>query len=384
MKRANEDKTGSIEHKKKKYEQKFLNSWLADPEFKDWLEKRNELPYCKLCECKLSCAKTALKRHKENRNHQNLCRIQLETSKPITSFLGSQARTAARIEIKLSSFIAENNLPLSIVDDLVPLLRDLFPSDQALSQVTLGKQKATNVVRQVLGFYSIQECVAKLKANKFSLIVDETTDNPTTSQLAVLGVYFDEKDFRLEIILIDLIPLKDRTATTIYTSLLESLRERGIPMHNVVGFCADTCNVMFGVHHSVSQLLIKNHPWIIAVKCSCHLIHFCSSYASKTLPKSVEDLCRNIFSHFSLSSKRSEAFKEFQQFVETKELKILRPGKQRKYCVVYTQHAILCMDYIFFSHFLLILDFRLYQVAFNEILCQEDPRELQCLEAILY
>ena len=134
------------------------------------------------------------------------------------------------------------------MDDLVPLLRDLCPSDQALSQVTLGKQKATNVVCQVLGFYSIQECVAKLKAN-----------NSTTSQLAVLGVYFDEKDFRLEIILIDLIPLKDGTATTIYTSLLESLREKGIPMHNVVGFCADTCNVMFGVHHSVSQLLKTTH-----------------------------------------------------------------------------------------------------------------------------
>ena len=82
------------------------------------------------------------------------------------------------------------------MDDLVPPLRDLFSSDQALSQVTLGKQKATNVVCQVLGFYSSQECVAKLKANKFSLIVDETTDNSTTSQLAVLGVYFDEKDFK--------------------------------------------------------------------------------------------------------------------------------------------------------------------------------------------
>ena len=214
--------------------------------------------------------------------------------------------------------------------------------------MTLGKQKATNVVRQVLGFYSIQECVAKLKANKFSLIVDETTDNSTTSQLAVLEVYFDEKDFRLEIILIDLIPLKDGTATTIYTSLLESLRERGIPMQNVVGFCADTCNVMFGVNHSVSQLLVKDYPWIIAVKCSCHLIHLCSSYAAKTLPKSVEDLCRNIFSHFSLSSKRSEAFKEFQQFVEIKELKILQPGEQRKYCTVCTKHAILVVDYICF------------------------------------
>jgi hypothetical protein len=161
----------------------------------------------------------------------------------------------------------------------------------------------------------------------FSLIIDETTDISTTSQLAVLGVYFNEKDFRLEIILIDLIPLKDGRATTIYTSLLKSLRERGIPMHNVIGFCADTCNVMFGANHSVSQLLVKDHPWIIAVKCSCHLIHLCSSYASKTLPKSVEDLCRNIFSHFSLSSKRCESFKEFQQFVELKELRILRPGE---------------------------------------------------------
>jgi hypothetical protein len=103
--------------------------------------------------------------------------------------------------------------------------------------------------------------VTKLKeTDLFSLIIDVTTDILTTSQLAVLGVYFSEKDFRLEIILIDLISLKDRTATIIYTSLLESLRERGIPMHFDIGFCADTGNVMFGANHSVSQLLVKDHP----------------------------------------------------------------------------------------------------------------------------
>jgi hypothetical protein len=171
-----------------------------------------------------------------------------------------QNKSAARIEIKLCSFIAENNLPISIADVLLPLLRDLFPSDQALRDVTLGKQKATNVIRQVLGFYSIQECIVKLKANKFSLIINETTDSSTTSQLAVLAVYFNEDDYRLEIILIDLIPLKDGTASTIYTSVLECMRERGIPMQNVIGFCADTCNVMFGANHSVSQLLVKDHP----------------------------------------------------------------------------------------------------------------------------
>ena len=169
--------------------------------------------------------------------------------------------------------------------------------------------------------------MAKLMANKFSLIIDETTDRSTTLQLAILGVYFDEKNFRLETVLIDLVPLPNGVATTIYNSLIETLKERGIPMTNVIGFCADTCNVMFGVNYSFAQMLMRDYLWIMAVKCSCYLIHQCSSHASKKLPKSVEDLCRNIFSHSNLSSKRSESFKEFQQFVELKELKILHLGK---------------------------------------------------------
>lgn len=84
------------------------------------------------------------------------------------------------------------------MEDLVPLLRNIFPSDEALRGVKLGKQKATNVIRQVLGFYAIKEYVAKLKANKFSLIIDETTDLSTTSQLAIIGTFFDEKNFKLE------------------------------------------------------------------------------------------------------------------------------------------------------------------------------------------
>ena len=59
--------------KKKKYVQKFLASWLADVQFKDWLEKQGKVPYCKYCQCSLSCAKTALVRHKDNKKHGSLC-----------------------------------------------------------------------------------------------------------------------------------------------------------------------------------------------------------------------------------------------------------------------------------------------------------------------
>ena len=305
--------------------QRFQNSWLSENQFKDWLEKRAGFPYCKLCDCKLSCAKTALRRHVENKKHNEISRIKRQVTSPLSLLLGSRER-AARMEIKLCHFIVEKNLPLSIVDDLLPVLRDLFPSDETLRQVTLGKQKATNIIRQVLGFHSIELCVSKLRTNKFSLIIDETTDRSTTSQLAILGIFFDEHNFRLETVMIDLIPLPNGAAATIYESLIKSLKDKDIPMRNVIGFCADTCNVMFGVNHSVAQMLVRDYPWIVAVKCSSHLIHLCSSYASTKLPKSLEDLCRNIYSHFSLSSKRTVAFKEFQEFLKLEELRILKPG----------------------------------------------------------
>jgi hypothetical protein len=191
-----EETTGKRVVKKKKYEQKFLNSWLNEPLFAPWLKKREDVPYCKLCKCSLSCARTTLKRHMENKKHKDLCKLKEQVSAPITTMLGTRANPA-RIEIKLCSLIAEKNLPISLVEELVPLLRDLFPSDPALREVKLGKQKSTNIVRQVLGFHAMKECVSKLRQNPFSLIIDETTDKSTTSQLAILRVYFNELTFKL-------------------------------------------------------------------------------------------------------------------------------------------------------------------------------------------
>ena len=275
-----DETTGKPAVKKKKYEQKFLNSWLTEPLFAPWLEKREDVPYCKLCKCSLSCAKTTLKRHVENKKHKDLYKVKEQVSAPNTSMLGARANPA-RIEIKLCSFIAEKNLPISLVEELVPLLRDLFPSDPALRQVKLGKQKSTNIIRQVLGFHAMKECVSKLRENKFSLIIDETTDKSTTSQLAILGVYFNEETFKLEIIVIDLVPLTDGAATTIYNAVIDSLSERGVPMKNVIGFCADTCNVMFGVdqmflpfNSSVQFTCIESFPQNCRRPVQKHILSF--------------------------------------------------------------------------------------------------------------
>ena len=83
----------------------FKILWLSENQFKDWLEKRAE-SYCKLCDCKLSCAKTALKRHIENKKHQEISQLKQQSIGTLSMLLGSREK-AARMEIKLCSFIVE-------------------------------------------------------------------------------------------------------------------------------------------------------------------------------------------------------------------------------------------------------------------------------------
>ena len=59
---------------------------------------------------------------------------------------------------------------------MVTLIRSLFPNDAALSPVKLGKQKTTNIIRQVLGFDYLKEMVSLLRSRKFGIIIDEAED----------------------------------------------------------------------------------------------------------------------------------------------------------------------------------------------------------------
>ena len=105
----------------------------------------------------------------------------------------------------------------------------------------------------------------------------------------------------------------------------EVFSNMNIPKSNIIGYSSDTTNVMFGQYNSVVQLLKYEFSYVQAVKCSCHLV---SSYAASKLPKSVEDLCRDVYAHFH-RSKRQDVYKEFQSFFGTDPLKLLSPAQTR-------------------------------------------------------
>jgi len=123
--------------------------------------------------------------------------------------------------------------------------------------------------------------VNKLTNNMFSIIIDEATDRSSKKQLAILATYFDVNDFKTKCFLLDMVECSNSSARGIYSTIKQAFSEHGIAMDNIIGYSSDTTNVMFGKNNSVIKLITSVFPNVIAVKCSCHLIHLASSYASE-------------------------------------------------------------------------------------------------------
>ncbi len=124
--------------------------------------------------------------------------------------------------------------------------------------------------------------------------------------------------------------MKDATARTLYSNVVNFFNDDGIPCKdNLIGFAADGANSMLGEHHSLSSLLQADIPHLFVMKCICHSYALCASNACLKLPRSIEELARDIYSYFSCSPKRVGELEEFQKFVNVKPHKILHPSQTR-------------------------------------------------------
>lgn len=310
---------------KKTFKKKFMHDWLKLPEFKEWLLKGNsdDNAICKVCNVVMKAGKSELKKHSAGKIHtKNMSNI----SQPSISTFVSENTKLKNTEAAICSYIVENNLPISSVEPLIELIKSL-PEKSIISEISLGKQKATNVIRNGLRPFFNQELVSELKQHLYSIYIDETTDVSVKKQLAILVSYCH--NFETKVDVIDVVDCPDGTAIALYTQLINKLKENNIPLQNWIGFCADTTSVMMGPHNSVSQLIKAHYPQVFVSKCACHMIHLVASYACTKLSNSLEDLCRNVYNHFGRSPKNTAAFKEFQAFYEVKPHKMLRACQTR-------------------------------------------------------
>ncbi|XP_045481813.1 uncharacterized protein LOC123685957 [Harmonia axyridis] len=298
---------------------KFQELWLEDRRFKLWLErskKNGNYAYCKVCQCEIVGYKSLLLNHEQTNKHKLNFKKVSENFKINQIFQNSTPHDNAvkEAELILSGMLATNNLSFLFMDTLVPVIKRIFPDSKIAQNLKLKRSKATALVSESLGKIFLDKLNNQLKTpgTYFSLILDETTDISVKKQCAFTVIFYDTENKCTKTQFFDLVETKGSTAYDLFNVLKSSLLSRNIPLENLVGFSSDTANVMVGEHQSVFALLRKELPNIVCVKCSCHMAHLAASKACLVLPKHVEDLLRNIGSHFSRSSSRRQKFEEFQ------------------------------------------------------------------------
>lgn len=228
----------------------------------------------------------------------------------------------------MAAFIAEHNLPFTVMEHLPDLIKNMCTDSDIAKGLACSRTKTTAIVTNVIGSKEFQDVCEDLRQNKFSLIVDESTDIGTIKHLCVVVRY--SKNNTIKDNFFSLIPLSRADSQTLYDVIVDLFNSNNIPYkNNLIGFAADGANVMMGKQNSLMTRLKNDVPHLCVVKCICHSFHLCASYASQKIPRFVEDITRDIHNYFNSSPKRTSELQEFQNFCNVKKHKILHPSQTR-------------------------------------------------------
>ncbi|XP_055535505.1 uncharacterized protein LOC129724543 [Wyeomyia smithii] len=194
----------------------------------------------------------------------------------------------------------------------------------------MGRTKATAMIVNFVGEGQHEEISTIMRETPFNLIADESTDISSKKSLAHISTQWQEDRLKIMDIFYDLVEVVETDSRTLYNHVTGCFERDKIPYKNqLIGYAADGANNMTGHDKSLSALLKRDVPSLLILKCTCHSIALCSSYACKHVPDNIEQLCREIYNYLSNSPMRTSRFEEIQVLLEYKPVKMLHPSATR-------------------------------------------------------
>lgn len=123
--------------------------------------------------------------------------------------------------------------------------------------------------------------------------------------------------------------MKATDAKTIYSAIVEFMKDKQIQTSSLIGMGFDGAATFSGKHNGVQSLLKKISPYIMFVH--CHLLQLACVLAPNVTNgiKHVYVTLTTLWKLFHYSPKRTECLKEVQGVLDLPELKIVKPSNTR-------------------------------------------------------
>lgn len=142
----------------------------------------------------------------------------------------------------------------------------------------------------VLAPYFLKNLVTDLGDQKYSLLLNESTDISVSKHLGVVIGYFSEKQGTILLTFFGLTELESANARGLATALVNMLEKSGIRLHNLLGIGTDNASVMAGINNGLYKILKEEYglPNLVLVCCVCHSLQL-------AIPRSIEFLIRETY-----------------------------------------------------------------------------------------
>lgn len=143
-------------------------------------------------------------------------------------------------------------------------------------------------------------------------MADECTDVTTIKELSIFCRWVEDGQ-PVEHFL-EIVPLKATDAKTIYSALIEFMKDKNIQLSKLVGMGFDGAATFSGKHNGLQSLLKKNSPHAVFVHCHCHLLQLACVQAANATPgiKHVYVTLTTLWKFFHYSPKRAVSLKVVQ------------------------------------------------------------------------
>lgn len=315
--------------KRKKYSVIFREEWIK--EF-FWLKKDDKIKQgkkCTYCNIGITGGRKHLERHNNSESHKEVMNTAKKTIS-IKNFTKENKdpvqELTKKLEISLSLFVAEHNLPFTVLDHLNLLLKSNIPDSKIVKKICINRKKGQKVIKHLIAEENLDEIRQLTQNQYYSLVLDESTDITTSKSMAIIIRVYNKKCWDK---FLGLIPVIDCTAQSLFDKLTDFLQIKSIPLENMLAFTADNCSVMMGQFNGVQAKLKEKIPNLFVLGCVSHNLNIISERAFKVFPEKIGSLLQKINHHFCNSVSRKAQFFELQEYFGQEMRVILRYNATR-------------------------------------------------------
>jgi len=299
---------------------------------KGWLRKateeqtnKNDLKeaYCSICECVLRAHHGDLIQHAKTIKHitkrnsflqpklksfgkivytKIFTKLILKLMSELFIGIHSDSYESKKNDIKLSVHIAAHSA-INSIDHLGEILTSTGKGS-IFEKTRLHRTKCSKIILNVVSPTLLEDIVADIGENRYSLIVDESTDVSITKYMAYCVRYYSKNLKSITTEFLGLVMIERATAIDLRDGTLDFLKTIQLKPEKIIGLGVDGASNLCGRHNSLYTLLKEISPKLQLIKCICHSLNLCSSKAAEILPAHIEYMLRESVSWFSHSTLR--------------------------------------------------------------------------------